>query len=65
MIIDKKKFMLALANKKETATSIIAKAGVSIFVITSINQGRKVRPLTVGKLAAALDVPVETLLEVE
>lgn len=65
MFIDVKKFNLALAEKQLTKKAVIEKAGLSPVILTSINKGRKLQPLTVGRLAQALGVSVKFLTESE
>ena len=62
MQISYRKFFIACAAAGLTFNAVIEKAGVSSFVLSRINQGKKVSAVTVGKLAAALGVAVESLL---
>ena len=65
MKISYRKFFIACAAAGLTFNAVIEKAGVSSFVLSSIRQGRNVNASTVGKLAAALGVSPERLLEDE
>lgn len=62
MLIDYQKFFVACAKSKITASAAIEKAGLSSFILTKIKKGKNVTTITVGKLAEALNVPVEELL---
>lgn len=62
MLIDYQKFFIACARAEITATAAIEKAGLSSFILTKIKHGNNVTTLTVGKLAKALNVPVEELV---
>lgn len=63
MRINYQKFFIACATAKMTMSAVVEKAGVSCFVLSRIKQGKNVNAATAGKLAAALGVPVEELLE--
>lgn len=63
MEIDKIKLQLLLAEKQLTSKELAEKAGVSQLTITKIMQDKKVKPITIGKIAAALDIdPVELII---
>lgn len=65
MRINYQKFFIACAKSKMTMSAAVEKAAVSCFVLSSIKQGKNVNAVTAGKLAAALGVPVEDLLDLE
>lgn len=65
MRVSYRKFFLACAAVSSTMNAIIAQAGVSCAILNSIRQGRNVNAATIGKLAAALGVTAESLLEDE
>lgn len=64
MEINLYKFKLAIANALITTTDLAEKAAVSRCVISNIINGKKatVKPVTLGKLAKALEVKVEDLI---
>lgn len=62
MLIDSTKFYIACANARESVSAVTKKAGCTIAVLHRIKNGKNVNALTVGKLATALGVPVESLL---
>lgn len=61
MRIDRQKLDIALAEQRKTATDL--RSTLSPATITRIRQGCDVGTKTAGKLAAALNVPVEKLVE--
>lgn len=65
MKIDKIKMDIAMANKGYSAKELSEKCGVSQITIARLKKGvQKARPETVGKIAKALNVPVENLIDV-
>lgn len=66
MKIDKMKINIAMANKGYSAKELSEECGVSQITIARLKRGvQKARPETVGKIAKALNVPVENLIDVE
>lgn len=66
MKIDKIKIDVAMANKGFSAKELSEKCGISQITITRLKKGvQKARPETVGKIAKALNVPVESLIDME
>ena len=66
MKIDKMKVDIAMANKGFSAKELSGKCGISQITITRLKKGvQKARPETVGKIAKALDVPVENLIDLD
>lgn len=66
MKIDKMKVDIAMANKGFSAKELSEKCGISQITITRLKKGvQKARPETVGKIAKALDVPVENLIDLD
>jgi DNA-binding Xre family transcriptional regulator len=64
MKIDEKKLNLAMAENCFSTEQLSQIAGVSSVTITRIKNGsQKARPATIGKLAKALNVKVEELIE--
>mgnify|MGYP002771608125 CR=1 FL=1 len=63
MRISCQKLFLACAKAKMSKTQAINTAGLSTGILSAIKQGKNVNAATAGKLAAALGVPVEDLLE--
>lgn len=66
MKIDKMKVDVAMTNKGYSAKELSEKCGVSQITIARLKRGvQKARPGTVGKIAKALNVPVESLIDME
>ncbi|NDO47916.1 helix-turn-helix transcriptional regulator [Lachnospiraceae bacterium MD335] len=66
MKIDKMKIDVAMANKGYSAKELSEKCGVSQITIARLKRGvQKARPETIGKLAKALSVPVESLIDMK
>lgn len=67
LAINKEKLINALANEELTIKELSVKAKLSRTVISNLLNGNTevARPATVGKLAKALNVKVEDLLEEE
>lgn len=63
MKINCKKLVVALLDKDMTQTKLAEVSGVSRPTISGIKAGRKCSDETGYKIAAALDVPIEKLLE--
>lgn len=64
MKINKTKYEIAMANNCLTDVGLLKKADVSLQTIVKIKQGSSlIRPITVGKIARALNIPVEELIE--
>ncbi len=65
MKIDNKKFYLCCANCGIGSVEALRKAGLNLWLLSSINKGRNVRSKTLAKLAAALNVAPKDLLKEE
>lgn len=65
MKINKQKLQIALATACMTAKELIEKSGLSKAATMNAITGKKVKPITVGKIAKALNVPVENLIDLE
>lgn len=64
MNIDKKKLLLALAKTHETYLSICKRAGINYQTLRmALNGERHPKPCTIGKLAYALGVNVQDIIE--
>lgn len=64
MHLNKRKLEISMANNCMTAEMLSAKAGVSAITITRIKNGlQRATPATIGKIAKALGVRVEELIE--
>jgi DNA-binding Xre family transcriptional regulator len=63
--ISSDKFLVALAKSGMTTTELKVKSGVGRNTISKIiNNETAVRPVVVGKLARALEVQVEQILDI-
>lgn len=63
MKIDRKKTELAMAKKQVNQYQLAREMGVTQNCISQLLCRQSTKPSTVGRLAAALDVPVENILE--
>lgn len=63
MRIDRKKFMLALVRAEMTTTELAEKAGISRATVSSIKRGASCSERSAFKIADALGVKLETILE--
>lgn len=62
--VDNTKLMIAIANKGCSAVELSKESGVNQVTITRMKAGtQQPRPQTLGKIARALGVKVEDLLE--
>lgn len=63
MKIDNRKLSVAMANECMTIKSLCEKAGVSEISFRKIRAGtRNPKPITVGKIARALNVTVQEII---
>lgn len=66
MKIDKMKIDVAMANRGYSAKELSERCGVSQITIARLKKGiQEARPETIGKIAKALKVPVENLIDME
>lgn len=65
MLINKSKLQIAMANKCIDPVDLAEKAGIAYATIKRATLKDGAKPSTVGKIAKALEVPVEDLLEKE
>lgn len=65
MRIDRVKFIAELARRDIKAKEIAERAGVSRATISSIRGGKSCSEEVGGKIAAALNLPIEALTETE
>ena len=64
MKIDKQKLDVAMGNACLTLEAVSTKTGVSVTTLTRIRSGKQQpRPVTLGKIAKALGVKVEDLVD--
>lgn len=64
MKIKKTKLELAMADMNFTVSDLANATGISVTGISKIKNGQQnARPATIGKIAKALNVPVENLIE--
>ena len=63
MKVNRKKLQLAMANACLNSEDLAVKAELPRPTLNSAITGRSVRPATIGKIAKALGVPVEQILE--
>ena len=65
MIANKQKLQIAMANCCMTSNELQLKSGLPRGTFLNMITGKSVRPATVGKIAKALNVPVESLIDMD
>ncbi len=66
MKLDNSKLSIALARKQFTARTLSELSGITESALTKIKTGKQIpRPITIGKIAKALEVDVTELIEQE
>lgn len=65
MKINKQKLQIALATACMTTKELVGKSGLSKATTMNALTGKKVKPVTIGKIAKALDVQVTDLIDLE
>jgi len=65
MRVSKNALDLALASKQMTIDDLIIASRCSSATVCKAKRGENVLPRTVGKIANALEIPVENLIEQE
>lgn len=65
MKANKKKLELAMAEACMNSNDLAIKANMPRPSVNNVIVGRNVRPATIGKIAKALNVPVESILQDE
>ena len=65
MKANKQKLYLAMANCCMTSNELQLKSGLPRGTFLNVITGKSVRPATIGKIAKALGVPVEKLIDME
>lgn len=64
--INNDKFLLAMAKAEMTTTELQIKSGVGRNTISKILSGEtSVRPQIIGKIARALNAPVESIVDIQ
>lgn len=63
MRIDRKKLVVAMLDRNQTALQLAEKSGVSRVTISGVRCGKSCSKSTAEKIAKALNVPVENLIE--
>lgn len=65
MIADKTKIEFAMARKCISRRELALSAGLTEASVKNTMYGRSVRPITIGKIAKALDVDIATIMQNE
>jgi putative transcriptional regulator len=65
MRINRKAMICIMLEKNMNVNGLAQKSGISRSTISSIKHGKSCTDSTVGKIAKALDVPVENLIDME
>lgn len=65
MIANKQKLQIAMANCCMTSKELQKKSELPRGTFLNVVTGKSVRPATVGRIAKALNVPVENLIDVK
>ena len=63
MIVSKKKLEMAMANACLNTRELCKKINMKYQQFYRVANGHNCTPATIGKIAKALNVPVETLIE--
>lgn len=63
MRIDRKKLVLTMMDKNQNVLQLAEKSGVSRVTISGVKCGKSCSKTTAEKIAKALNVPVENLIE--
>lgn len=63
--INNEKLEVAMARSCMTLGKLSEQAKLNYSTLTRIKTGKHTQPFTVGKIAKALNVPVESLIETE
>lgn len=63
MIINKRKLGLAMATACVNPYDLCKRANIQYQTYKRISAGKEAKPATIGKIAKALNVPVENLIE--
>ncbi len=63
MKVDKRKLQIAMATACITSHTLQEKSGLPRGSFLNVVTGRNVRPVTAGKIARALGVPVTEIIE--
>lgn len=56
---------IAQANRQMTDAEVARLAGISAQTLCAVKRGENCKPATAGKIAAALGVPVESIVRKE
>lgn len=63
MRIDRKKLILAMLDRNQNVLQLAEKSGISRVTISGVKCGKSCSKATAEKIAKALNVPVENLIE--
>lgn len=63
MRIDRKKLVVAMLDRNQTTLQLAERSGVSRVTISGVRCGKSCSKSTAEKIAKALNVPVENLIE--
>ncbi len=63
MIVSKKKLEVAMATACMNTQALCKEAGMKYQQFYRVSNGSNCKPATIGKIAKALNVPVENLIE--
>lgn len=63
MRLDKRKMLLHMANFSISQKQLAEKAGISRQTLSAVMNGRSCRPELLGKIAKALEVKPEEIIE--
>lgn len=63
MRIDRRKLVVAMLDRNQTTLQLAEKSGVSRVTISGVRCGKSCSKDTAEKIAKALNVPVENLIE--
>ena len=63
MKLDKVKFEKVLAERQVNLKDLCVNAGIGISTLQKVRKGNTPRPATIGRIAKALNVPVQEIIQ--
>ena len=63
MKVDKRKLDIAMARAQLSREDLAKKAGIPVPTLCTVMQRKSCRPVTIGRIAAALGVDVTEIIE--
>lgn len=63
MKLDANKFMMILAEKQITLKDLCEESGIGVSTLQKVRKGNTPRPATIGRIAKALGVDVQDIIQ--